>query len=70
VKHEREDSASELQEREKKYLDKMSSLRSRHEDDLKVLHKEHSKKVVIIHTNYFSIRVHSILTTYSVCCKL
>jgi uncharacterized membrane protein len=60
VKHEREDSASELQEREKKYLDKMS----------KVLHKEHSKKVVIIHTNYFSIRVHSILTTYSVCCKL
>lgn len=45
MKHEREDSASELQEREKKYLDKMSSLRSRHEDDVKLLQMEHSSKV-------------------------
>jgi len=45
VKHEREDSASELQEREKKYLDRMSNLRSRHEDDVKLLQMEHSSKI-------------------------
>jgi hypothetical protein len=45
VKREREEGASELQDSERKYLDKMSGLRGRHEADLQLLQTEHARKV-------------------------
>lgn len=51
VKRERELNAAALRESEKNYLDKMSSLRSRHEEDISSLQKEHQKKIQALRSN-------------------